>query len=1172
MTSPTILSTDESEEADFDNFDLRDKYIKEDGTILISGIQALVRLPIDQNRADSKAGLNIATMISGYRGSPLGGYDALIQKNSDILERHNVNFISAVNEDLGATIIHGSQIVNTLPNPKYDGVVGIWYGKAPGVDRSGDVFKHANMIGTSKYGGALAIAGDDPYAKSSTLASSSEVALFDAQMPTLYPGNVEEILSLGRYGIELSRYCGLWVGMKIVTDVADAFSTAQVSIIENIKKPNFEYKGQSWSHSQNPTLLPQVALELEKELYEARLKAAVLFARANNLNSIYTSTSNDTVGIIAAGKTYYDVLEALSILGLDEIQLNKLGVRVLKLQMIYPLEPQIIEKFANGLDKIFVIEEKRGFIELLVRDVLFNFPNHPKIVGKTNLNGEILVPANGELVVNDVINVLLKELEAVLPDNISSKFENLYHKSISSLNLSMATEPLIPRTPYFCSGCPHNRSTNVPEGSISGGGIGCHGLTLLMNRNTIGLLHMGGEGVPWVGAEAFSEMDHMYQNMGDGTLFHSGYLAIRQAVASNTNITYKILYNSVVAMTGGQKLDGGMSVPELTRGLEAEGVKEIIICSDDTSKYPRGSKWAKNVKVWDRSKLDDAQLRLRDIKGATVLIYDQPCAADLRRKRKRNLAVTPERQIFINELVCEGCGDCGVKSNCLSVLPVKTEFGRKTQVHQSSCNRDYTCLDGDCPAFVSVISKTKIANSKSIVDDKIFDYKLNEPDTTLEGLANIFLVGIGGTGVVTINQILATAAFLDRKYSTNLDQTGLSQKGGSVISHMRISSTPPKISNRVPKAQADAYIIFDILAGVTESNLAYAHPSRTISVVSKSKVATGLMVKSKDIAFPEENYLLSRLKGHAKKIESLDALKLAENLFGSHIPANMMIIGAAFQAGAIPISQNSIFKAIEMNGVAVSTNKKAFLIGRLTVEDPLNYLQSLEFSRNGEIVLHTPVSYEAQILIDTLNADGELLDIISTRIPELIEYQNLKLARNYSNFLVKVKNSEEQLGGNNYPLTESVARYLFKIMAYKDEYEVARLFLKSEFHQELENNFGDNKKIKYNLHPPLLRTFGWKKKIAFGGWFKFGFKVLNKMRRVRGTAFDIFGYAKIRKMERDIVKQYVEIIETKLSKLSKETIDKTIQIAELPDMIRGYESIKEDNIELYQIKLEKLLE
>ncbi|MFV2014384.1 MAG: indolepyruvate ferredoxin oxidoreductase family protein, partial [Candidatus Heimdallarchaeota archaeon] len=719
-----------------------------------------------------------------------------------------------------------------------------------------------------------------------------------------------------------------------------------------------------------------MSLQLERELYDARLKTVVLFARSNHLNSIYTSSPNDSVGIIAAGKTYYDVLESFSLLGLDKKNLNKFGIRVLKLQMIYPMEPEILEQFADGLNKILVIEEKRGFIELLVRDALFNLLNHPKIIGKHDLYGKILVPANGELVVRDIVEILLRVLIEVLPEEISLTYKDRVYKTTSSMKLALVNEVSTSRSPYFCSGCPHNRSTNVPDGSISGGGIGCHGLTLLMERNTIGLLHMGGEGIPWVGAESFSSTDHMFQNMGDGTLFHSGYLAIRQAVASNSSITYKILYNSVVAMTGGQNLDGGMSVPELTRAIEAEGVKEIIVCSHDVKKYPRGSKWAKKVTIWDRSKLEKAQLRLREVKGVTVLIYDQPCTADLRRKRKRNLLPTPETQIFINELVCEGCGDCGIKSNCLSVLPVETEFGRKTQVHQSSCNRDYTCLDGDCPAFVSVISKSTSALPKCIVEDNIFDFKISKPDTQLINISNIYMVGIGGTGVVTINQILATAAFLDGKYSTNLDQTGLSQKGGSVISHVKLSGEPPEISNRVPRAEANAFILFDILAGVSDANLAYTHPEKTIAVVSNSRIPTGHMVKSKDILFPETNYLLSRLDGHVKELVKLDSLHLSENLFGTHMQANMIMIGAAYQAGAIPITQESIFKAIELNGIAININKKAFFIGRLSVHDPLNYLQSIEFSRQGQITLNTVISHEARLLIGSVNSQGELLDVI----------------------------------------------------------------------------------------------------------------------------------------------------------------------------------------------------
>ena len=680
------------------DFSLHDKYLQEEGRIVLSGLQALVRIPLDQHRADQRVGLNTASFISGYRGSPLGGLDILLARNKKLLDDHHAVFMPGVNEDLGATAVFGSQLANLMPEPKYDGVLGMWYGKGPGVDRSGDIFKHANFAGVGRHGGVLAVAGDDPISKSSTLPTHSEVALFDARMPILFPGNVREVIEYGRYGFELSRYCGCWVGFKIVTDVADGFSTVDVSPIADVKRPDFTFNGQPWRHLQSPALFAPFSLQMEREIQLGRLEAARLFASENHLNQITVSSPQDRIGLVAAGKTYYDLHEALGRLGLKDDDLRRYGIRLLKLGMIHPLEQKTIREFASGLAEMFVVEEKRAFVELFLRDELYNLPDRPLILGKKDEHGQFLFPAYHELDADTIARVLAPRLAERLPTG---------HLSGVGLEARFGTFelPELPaeadRSPYFCSGCPHNRSTLVPEGSVAGGGIGCHAMAMRMARNTQGITHMGGEGVQWVGASPFSGVNHMFQNLGDGTFFHSGHLAVRQAVAARTNITYKILYNAAVAMTGGQAVDGAMSVPALTRVLEAEGVGKTIVCSHDTGKYRSHERWAKGVQVWHRDRLDEAQRLLREEPGVSVLIYDQPCAAEQRRKRKRGEAPTPARRVFINEAVCEGCGDCGVKSNCLSVFPVETEMGRKTQVHQSSCNLDYSCLDGDCPAFVT---------------------------------------------------------------------------------------------------------------------------------------------------------------------------------------------------------------------------------------------------------------------------------------------------------------------------------------------------------------------------------------------------------------------------------------------------------------------------------------
>ncbi|MBI4608777.1 MAG: indolepyruvate ferredoxin oxidoreductase family protein, partial [Candidatus Rokubacteria bacterium] len=678
-------------------FSLEAKYRQEEGVVFLSGIQALVRLPLDQHRADKRRGLNTATLISGYRGSPLGGLDILLERNRDLLREHHVVFISGLNEDLGATAVFGSQLANLFPRPRYDGVLGMWYGKGPGVDRSGDIFKHANFAGVGRYGGVLALAGDDPLSKSSTLPIHSEVAFYDALFPVLFPGSIQEILDLGRLGFELSRYSGLWVGFKIVTDMADGVGTAEVApdrVV--IADPGFTYDGRPWQHSQTPMLLPPFGLELEREIHYGRLEAAKAFAASHPVNRITIATPEAWLGIVAAGKTYYDLREALLELGLDDETLRRHGIRLLKIGMLFPMESGVVREFAHGLEEILVVEEKRAFVELFIRDVLYNQANHPRVVGKQDVEGRPLVPANGELDADRIAQIVASRLERrVHLDSVTARVALLEALRERPAPLTLT------RLPYFCSGCPHNRSTVVPEGSMAGGGIGCHGMVLAMNRNTFGITHMGGEGVQWVGAAPFTGTPHLFQNLGDGTLFHSGSLAIRQAVAAGANVTYKILYNSAVAMTGGQDAAGAMPVPELTRALTAEGVRRVIVMTDEPEKYPRPTRWAGGVEVWHRDRLDEAQRRLRDTAGVTVLIYDQHCAAEKRRLRKRGRLADPGRRVLVNEAVCEGCGDCGQKSNCVSVQPVETEFGRKTQVHQSSCNKDYSCLDGDCPSFVT---------------------------------------------------------------------------------------------------------------------------------------------------------------------------------------------------------------------------------------------------------------------------------------------------------------------------------------------------------------------------------------------------------------------------------------------------------------------------------------
>ncbi len=1099
---------------------LDSKYLLEEGTILLSGIQALVRIPLDQYRADRRAGLRTATLISGYRGSPLGGLDLALQKAQRILEGHEVRFLPGVNEDLGATAVFGSQIAGLFPGAKYDGVLGMWYGKSPGVDRSGDVFKHANFAGVSRTGGVLAIAGDDATAKSSTLPSQSEAAFYDALMPILSPGSVQEVLDLGRYGFELSRVCGLWVGFKMATEVADSFATAEVAPSRvTIVDPEYELEGKRFRATQSLLLVGPWSLNVEREIYRGRLEAAKAFSRANRLNEIRVSTPCDRIGIAAPGKTYFDLREALSFFGLDDEALRRFGIRLFQVRMPFPLEPETAREFGRGLEEVLVLEEKRPFLELFLKDALYHEHSRPRIVGKP------LVPAEGALDPDSIAQILAKRLQPYVP---SSRLES--RLGVLGFLREGIEEPLpTSRLFHFCPGCPHSRSTLVPEGSFASAGIGCHGMALTMDRSTIGITHMGGEGVQWVGMAPFTETQHLFQNLGDGTLFHSGTLAIRQAVASGANITFKILYNGAVAMTGGQKVDGGMSIEDLTRALEAEGVKRILVVSD----HPESRA------VWPRERLDEAQRLLREIPGTTVLIYEQACAAELRRKRRRGLAPRPEKRIFINEAVCEGCGDCGVKSSCMSLHPVETEFGRKTRVHQSSCNQDYSCLEGDCPSFLEVFP----GQGKREPPPTLEEVDLPRPENRRRE-ASIYMIGIGGTGVVTANQVLATAAALEGKKVLSLDQTGLSQKGGPVVSHLKILSEAREASSQIAAGEADVYLAFDVLTAAASQHLTRARPDRTVAVVSTSAVPTGRMVSHVEEGFPELDVLRRRIDAHTRSQENLycDAVALSERSFSDHMPANVIVLGAAYQRGLLPLSKWSLEKAIEINGTSVDANRSAFYLGRRIAADPA-------FLDGGDVVQEAT---------------------FERRVAELTAYQDEDYARAYSDFIARVRERERQAVGNGSRLTDAVARGLFKLMAYKDEYEVARLCTRPELERELEKDFGEGARSRFLLHPPVLRALGVKRKIAFGAWFRPVLRVLARLKFLRGTSLDPFGYARVRRVERELIGEYRSLVERRLETLTPENYEATVALAELADGIRGYEEVKLGNVERFRSAVTRL--
>ncbi|MGH7319916.1 MAG: indolepyruvate ferredoxin oxidoreductase family protein [Candidatus Rokuibacteriota bacterium] len=1150
------------------DFSLDAKYRQEEGRIFLSGIQALVRLPLDQHRADRRRGLDTAMLISGYRGSPLGGFDVTLERNAALLSEHQVVFISGVNEDLGATTVFGSQLTHLFPKPRYDGVLGMWYGKSPGVDRSGDIFKHANFAGVGRYGGVLALAGDDPQAKSSTLPTHSEVAFYDALFPVLFPGSIQDVLDFGRLGFELSRYSGLWVGFKIVTDVADAVGTAEVGpdrVV--IADAGFVYGGRPWESRQPAMLLPPFTLDVEREIHYGRLEAASAFAAANRLNRVAVATGEAWLGIAAAGKTYFDLRQALSDFGLDDDGLRRYGIRLLKIGMLFPMEPGIVREFAHGLEELLVIEEKRGFIELFIRDVLYLQTARPRVVGKRDEAGRVLVPVDGELDADSIARIVAGRLgRRVSLDAIRARVALLEALRERPAPVTLA------RPPYFCSGCPHNRSTVVPEGSTAAAGIGCHGLALNMDRHVVGITQMGGEGAQWVGLAPFTEMPHLIQQLGDGTLFHSGSLAIRQAVAAGTSITYKILYNSAVAMTGGQDAAGAVPVPDLTRQLEAEGVRRILVLTDEPGKYPKDARWAAGVEVWHRDRLDEAQRRLREVPGVTALIYDQRCAAEKRRLRKRGKLADPALRVVINEAVCEGCGDCGVKSNCLSVQPVETEFGRKTRIHQSSCTKDYSCLLGDCPSFVTVVPHGPRQPRRRL--HWVEQPDLPEPTLRVRRAANLFLVGIGGTGVVTVNQILGTAALLDGKHVTGLDQTGLSQKGGPVVSHLRIADDAREVAGKVGAGEADAYLGFDLLVATQPPHLARARPDTTIAVVSTSQVPTGAMVASPHVHFPEASDLRAAIDRVTRKDENvyLDAVELAEAHFADHMAANMIVVGAAYQAGAIPIRATAIEEAIALNGAAVEMNTSAFRTGRLLVLAPES--RTVKPHRAGAVEAGAEPTPEAQAatraFVDSVGATGELKRLLDVRVAELIAYQDVGYARQYAEFVGCVAAAERGAVPGDTRLSEAVARYLFKLMAYKDEYEVARLHLKAQLARSLPDEFGGPVRVQYHLHPPVLRALGWQHKIKVGQWFDGVFRLLVRARRLRGTAFDPFGHTEMRRAERALIGQYRRLVEAVLAGLSPDSYERAVKVAQLPDVVRGYEGIKLRNLQRFWTEAEAL--
>ncbi|WP_132993179.1 indolepyruvate ferredoxin oxidoreductase family protein [Gordonia zhaorongruii] len=1159
-----------------ESFSLDDRYTRESGTIYLTGIQALVRMVRDRAALDRRAGLRTGSFISGYEGSPLAGYDLEIARRRRHLEPWDITHRPGLNEELAATSVMGSQVAARVADlapdasgaPR-DGVVGYWYGKAPGLDRATDALRHANIIGAHPSGGAVAIVGDDPGAKSSTVPCASEMALADLYMPILYPADSADILDLGVHAALMSRVSGLWTSLKISAHVADGASTAAV----DPDRLRVDYGGLGTSpHVPSGRLLGAGLMELEQNQLTTRLPRATEYARLNGLNRIVQSTGDDRIGIVAAGKTYLDMREALRLIGIADSDLSRLGIRILKLGMVYPIEPGILDRFIAGLDEVIVVEEKRDFIETIMRDILFRRSDAPAIVGKANEDGSTLFSRFGELDVDAVTRGLATRLGRRHRIEPARRWLDDRDRHRERILL-----PLAVRTPYFCSGCPHNSSTKVDSGTIVGAGIGCHAMVLLMEPEQVGdiagVTQMGGEGAQWLGMAPFLEQKHFVQNIGDGTFMHSGSLALRAAVASGENLTYKLLFNGTVAMTGGQDPVGQMDLPQTVALLQAERVARIVVTTDDPDRTRR-LRLPRGVQVRHRDDMLDVQRELAQVPGVTVLIHDQHCAAEKRRERRRNPgADTPAQRVMINERICEGCGDCGAKSNCLSVHPVQTEFGRKTQIDQSSCNLDFSCLEGDCPAFVSVVPGTERKREQvAPISDRDLTPPESAPATDMptDGDFTVRVTGIGGTGVVTVSQVIATAAVLDGRHARTVDMTGLAQKGGAVVSDIKVSAQAIEQAAKVATADCDVYLACDQLVGADPVNLKVSSTAKTVAVVSTTQVPTGSMVIDTAVRFPQSSAIRTAIDDHAARSVYVNAGALADELFDDEQYANMLMVGAAFQTGSLRVSADSIERAIELNGVAVAANIQAFRRGRQTVSAPEAVAAAAESVRTTAPEAD-PSEAARQAASSVMGAGDELAHVVRSRYDELIAYQSEAYARSWLSDVQRVHRS-----GHGDELTATVARNLYKLMAYKDEYEVARLTDDAAFAAEIADTFGDDAAVSVRLHPPMLRDLGMRSKIALGHWANPALNGLARMKRLRGTRFDPFGRTEVRRTERSLITEYRAAIDRVLSSLGTDPaparITAAIAVADLPDMVRGYESIKLANVEKFRAELRRHLD
>jgi indolepyruvate ferredoxin oxidoreductase len=1146
---------------------LEDKYLSDQGRIYLTGIQALVRLALVQRRRDQAAGLNTGGFISGYRGSPLGGLDETLWKAKAHLQSHHVVFQPGVNEELAATSVWGTQQVDQIGASNYDGVFALWYGKGPGVDRCGDVFKHMNFAGTSKHGGVLLVAGDDHGAYSSTLPHQSDHLFSASMIPVLYPCNVAEYIELGLHGWAMSRFSGCAVGFKALADTVESSASIEADLfrVQTLVPTDFAMPegGLNFRLSRDPLGLQ--ARKQEALMQDYKIYAAMAYARLNKLNRTTIDAPNAKLGIIASGKSYLDVLEALEELGIDEATAARIGIRVFKVSMPWPLEPDGVREFSKGLEEILVVEEKRQMVEYQLKEQLYNWhPDvRPRVIGKFDDQGEWvhprgawLLPAKVDFSIAQIARVIAGRIGRFHQSDLIKARLSFLEAKDAVLQKAVATPP---RPAYYCSGCPHNTSTKVPEGSLALAGIGCHIMATAIypddNKTTC---QMGGEGAAWIGQAPFSKMPHVFANLGDGTYFHSGYLAIRAALAAKVNMTYKILYNDAVAMTGGQPVDGQISVAMIAQQMAAEGVQRIAVVTEDLSRYEDRSQLPASVTFHDREELDAVQREIREVPGISVLIYDQTCAAEKRRRRKMGDYPKATHRVFINEAVCEGCGDCGVQSNCTAIVPVETELGRKRAIDQSSCNQDYSCVKGFCPSFVTIEGASLKKPAKQARPAELEQLPEPGPVQLQAAPYNIFITGIGGTGVITIGALIGMAAHLEGKGVSVLDMTGMSQKNGSVTSHVRIARAPEQIrAQRIATGEADLILGSDMLTAGAHDAIAKTRPGRTVAVINTHEQPPGQFTQNADWQFPAQRIRELMEESVDGRAHFLDATRLATVLLGDTIATNLFMLGFAFQKGLIPLAASSLLHAIELNGIAVEANKRAFHWGRKAALD----LQGVTRAALPSV----PISVQRP---ETLNS------LVDKRAALLSAYQDDDYAGMYRAFVERVA-AVETRRGSSQSFAKAVAHNLAKLMAYKDEYEVARLYSDASFRERLAREFEGSPRLQFHLAPPILGKkdqHGSPLKQVFGPWMEPVFKVLARFRFLRGTAFDPFGRTAERRMERRLIDEYRADIEKILERFDHVDLDAALAFARLPEQIRGFGHVKQASVQAARVRWDALMQ